>query len=117
MEWIIDNWYILLAIVTLLISIGVIVYEFFGLPRGEQLRKIKELILYWVTLAEKEFGSGTGVLKLRYVYDLFTTKYPIISKLISFERFSEWVKEALIDMEEILSKNKAVQEIVTGQTK
>ena len=68
-----------------------------------------------VTEAEKELGSGTGQLKLRYVYDLFLQRFPAVAKRISFETFSYWVDRALIDMREMLSKNKAIYRMVKAE--
>lgn len=114
MKWLIENWYILIGILAVLITLGIAIYKFAGLPTAEQVVKIKKMLLYWVTLAEKELGSGTGEIKLRYVYDLFTAKFTFTSKLISFEAFSFWVDEALDEMKKLLETNKKVNELVKG---
>ena len=57
------------------------------MPTNEQLKKVKEWLLWAVAEAEKELGSGTGQLKLRYVYDMFIVKFPSLAKIISFETF------------------------------
>jgi hypothetical protein len=116
MEWLIENWYIVVGLLALLFGVVFAVYKFAGLPTKEQVIKIKKMLLYWVTLAEKELGSGTGQLKLRYVYDLFTTRFKVAAKLVSFEMFSFWVDEALDEMREMLEKNEKVKEVVTGKT-
>jgi hypothetical protein len=112
MDWIINNWYMIIVGIIALIVLGFGVYKFIKLPKVEKFRKIKEVLLYWVTLAEKEYGSGTGIIKLRFVYDKFTAKYRFISIFISFERFSKWVDDALDKMREVLEKNYAVYNIV-----
>lgn len=114
MNWIIDNWYIVIGILALLAAGGYLIYKFLGLPTKEQVIKIKALLLYWVTLAESELGSGTGQLKLRYVFDLFTDKFKFTAKLISFETFSLWVDEALVTMREMLEKNNNINTLVKG---
>lgn len=76
----------------------------------------KEWMLWAVTKAEKELGSGTGKLKLRYVYDMFVTKFPWLEGVISFEMVSMMVDDALEEMREMLETNKAVQEFVNGPT-
>jgi hypothetical protein len=114
MNWIIENWYILIGLIALLMSIGLITYKFAGLPTKEQVKKIKALLLYWVTLAEKELGSGTGQIKLRYVYDLFTEKFNVAARLVSFELFSIWVDEALEQMRTMLVNNEKVHELIKG---
>ena len=63
-------------------------------------------------MAEKELGGGTGKLKLRYVYDLFLTKFSWLAKIISFEQFSELVDEALEEMKLLLNTNEQIAAIV-----
>jgi hypothetical protein len=112
MEWLIENWYVLLGILAVLVAGGFAIYKFAGLPTAEQIVKIKKMLLYWVTLAEKELGSGTGELKLRYVYDLFLVKFPFTAKLVSFEAFSLWIDEALDEMKKLLQDNNAISKFV-----
>ena len=63
-------------------------------------------LLWAVTEAEDYFGDGTGKLKLAYVYSLFTRERPVISRLISFETFSDWVDIALYEMRKMLENPK-----------
>ena len=71
---------------------------------GEQ--KVKNWLVYAVTLAESELGSGTGQLKLRSVYNMFVLRFPKLSMIISFARFSELVDDALDIMREMLKNDK-----------
>lgn len=112
MEWLLENWYVIIGILAVLFVFGLGVYKFAGLPTTEQIFKIKKMLLYWVTLAEKELGSGTGELKLRYVYDLFLIKFPLTAKLVSFESFSFWVDDALAEMKKLLENNNAINKFV-----
>lgn len=114
MEFITNNWYIILAVVAILAGGVVALFRFFQLPSAEQLAKVKEWLLFAVTKAEKELGGGTGQIKLRYVYDMFVTKFPWLVKVISFEAFSGLVDEALANMRELLQKNNAVAALVEG---
>lgn len=114
MNWIVENWYIVFGILALIAAGGMLIYKFLGLPTKEQVTKIKALLLYWTTLAECELGSGTGQLKLRFVYDLFTEKFKFTAKLISFETFSLWVDEALDAMRKMLETNDNVNALVKG---
>ena len=107
--WMAENWFIIVALIAVLGVSGVAVYRFFGLPTEQQLTKVREWLLYAVSIAEKELGSGTGKLKLRYVYDWFLNTFPWLAKLISFEDFSKLVDEALEEMEEMLETNKAAK--------
>lgn len=112
MEFILNNWYIILAVIAILVGGGYALHSFFKLPSEAQLAKVKEWLLYAVTEAEKELGGGTGQLKLRYVYDMFLTKFPWLVDIISFEMFSDLVDDALVDMRELLQKNQAVKALV-----
>lgn len=112
MNFIIENWYIILGILAILIVGGIAVYKFLGLPTKEQIHKIKKLLLYWVIEAETIYGSETGILKLRYVYGIFIAKFPLVAKLVSFDVFSFWVDEALDEMRKLLEENDAVYNLV-----
>ena len=114
MTFLIDNWYIIVAVVAVLVTLVVLAIKFFKGDLGKQLDKVREWLIYAVTLAEKELGSGTGSIKLRYVYDMFTVKFPWLVKIISFERFSEMVDDALDEMRYILSTSEPVEEYVAG---
>lgn len=115
MNLLFDYWYIYIAITVLLIILGSIIFAFFKSPSESQLQKVKEWLLWAVTEAEKELGSGTGRLKLRFVYDLFISKFKWIAYLLSFEAFSDLVDEALDEMRDMLSTNAAVQSLVNKE--
>lgn len=115
MEFIINYWYIIVAIIAALVVAGVAIYRYFGLPSDAQLAKVREWLLWAVTEAEKELGGGTGKLKLRQVYDLFVTRFPWLAKIVSFELFSDMVDDALDEMREMLANNQAVKALVNGE--
>ena len=112
MEWIANYWPLLIALVAVLAVVIFAICKFAKQPRPEQLTKVREWLLYAVTAAQKEFGSGTGQIKLRYVYDKFLTKFPAFAPIISFELFSNLVDEALVKFKEILETNKKIQNYV-----
>lgn len=99
-------------ILVCVILAGVAAYFFMKLPIGTQKKKIKEWLLWAVTQAEKELGSGTGQLKLRYVYDLFVNNFKFVSVILPFETFSKWVDEVLVDMKKLIATNTKVDEYV-----
>lgn len=105
MEWLVNNWYLLIAAMALIGCFGLAIKKFVLMPSDKQLEKVKEWLLYAVTAAEKELGSGTGQIKLRYVYDMFIAKFKWTSKLISFSTFSALVDEALDKMKGLLEDN------------
>ena len=115
MDWLINNWFMLIVLAAIIAALFVAVKKFFGLPKDEQLEKVREWLLYAVTMAEKEYGSGTGKLKLRFVYDMFLVKFNWIAMVISFEKFSELVDKALEEMRPMLDQNERVKEIVNNE--
>ena len=112
MKFLAENWYILLAAAAAVAVIIYLIVKFLKLPRESQITKIKEWLLFAVTEAERELGSGTGQLKLRYVYDMFVTKFPFLVKFISFEYFSFLVDEVLVKFKEMFKNNAAVKQYV-----
>ena len=114
MEWILSNWYLLVAIIAVLWMGAYALYRFYDLPSSEQLAKVREWLVYACSLAEKDLGSGTGQLKLRYVYDLFLNKFPWLAKLLSFEAFSKMVDSALEDMKHAIETNNNVKAFIEG---
>lgn len=114
MNWITNNWYIVLA---MLMIGGLLVYnilKFLKLPTNVQIAKIKEWLVFACIEAEKQFGSKTGQLKLRFVYDKFISKFVGISSLISFEYFSLLVDQALETVRKLLDTNPTIASLVKG---
>lgn len=104
MEWIINNWSLIITVV------AVVVYF---LLNGK--RSVVAFLLQAVVMAEKDLGSGTGKIKLSVVYGNFIEKYPIFSKIIPFPVFSAWVDAVLEDMKDILSKNEKAKAYVENE--
>ena len=115
MDFLIQNWYLIVAVIAVLAAIGFSIYKFAGLPTAEQKEKIMAWLLYAVTKAEAEFGSGTGQAKLHYVYNMFIDKFPVAAKCIAFEAFSTMVDQALEEMRKMLQDNKKIATLVDEQ--
>ena len=95
MEWLIDNWSLLVVLVCA-IGAGVMgCKKFIQSGKTNQIKKVKEWLLYACVVAEQEFGSGKGSLKLRYVYDKFVEKFGFIKYVVTFEEFSILVDDVL----------------------
>lgn len=109
MEFNIDYWVIAAIIV---IALVYKIVTFAKSPSQNQLAQVKEWLLYAVAQAEKKLGSGTGQLKLRYVYDMFILRFGSLAKMISFETFSTLVDEALYIFRDMLRDNEAVSKYV-----
>ena len=112
MNEIISNWYLYVIAIVIGVIIGGLIYNFIKLPSSAKKEKIKEWLIWAVSKAEKELGSGTGKLKLRYVYDMFVTKFEFISKFMSFKDFSNLVDEALEEFNSIISSNQKVKNYI-----
>ena len=114
MKWLVENWS-LLVVLACVVSCGVIyVKKFADKPTDEQLECIRQWLLYAVIEAEKDFGEGTGDLKLRAVYSDFCQVFPEFAKVITFKLFSILVDEALEQMKEILDENKNIEAYIEG---
>lgn len=113
-NWIVYNWPLLVAFASVIAVAFMAVYTFIKEPRDKQLTDVKEWLLWAVTEAERQLGSGTGALKLRYVYNLFLQRFPALAKVITFEMFSGLVDQALEKMKNLLSANKSVKDYVVN---
>ena len=115
MDFLIENWPLLVALVAVIATAAYSFYNFIKLPRDKQLSKVEEWLLWAVTEAEKQFGGGTGQLKLRYVYDMFVSRFPTVAKLISFDFFSIMVDNALEKMRKLLETNNKIESYVENK--
>ena len=115
MDFIMNNWYIVLAFVAVVASIVCVVAKFFHLPSETQLNKVREWLVYATFEAEKALGSKTGQLKLRSVYDKFVDKFPWLVRVITFEKFSDLVDDALPTVREMIKGNEAVANLVNNE--
>ena len=98
-----DNTQISIIIAVIVIAVAAIVLVI------KQPQKVKEWLVYAVSVAEEELGGGTGPFKLLKVYNMFVERYPVFKVLVSYETFKGWVNLALEKMEEMLEKNNAVK--------
>lgn len=108
-----------IAIICIIAFIGGIIVGYFGhsfftSSDEEKINTIKRILLYLIAMAEKELGSGTGDLKLSKVYDEFTTQYPDLAKVITYEQFKTLVDEVLTEFEDMLKDNKKIEEYIKG---
>lgn len=113
-SFILNNWYLIVGGIAIIALVVARILGFIKLPTDKQLERVKEWLKYAVMEAEKELGTGTGQAKLRLVYDWFITKFPIFSKIITFNYFSELVDYALEWLNRQLEGNEAIQNYVYG---
>ena len=108
LEFMYNYWYLMIAGIAVISVVSIKVYLWFKQPNNKQLEQIQEWMLYAVAKAEETLGSGTGQMKLRYVYDMFLTKFPAVALFISFDDFSKMVDKALDEFEKLIAENKDI---------
>lgn len=116
MDWLVENWFLVVLLIACGVTIISIANNFLGLPTIEQQDKVKEWLIWACVESEKELQSGTGQLKLRKVYNMFCAipAFTWVARVVSFELFSEWVSDALVTMKEMLINNAKLAELVYG---
>lgn len=113
-DWIINNWYVLVGLICFGIGIVFVCVSFFQLPTEQQIATVKEWLKYAVIEAEKQLGEKTGQIKLHFVYDMAISQFDWLEKLIPFDEFSKWVDEALEWMKTQLETNENAKKYVKG---
>jgi hypothetical protein len=98
--------YIIIGIIAVILILLIVFYP----------TKVKQVLLLYISKAEEEYGSGTGYLKLKDVYDKFSSRFPIISFFIPFSIFSKIVDMLLEGFREVLETNTAVSAKIEGET-
>ena len=117
MEWLANNWYLIVATIAVTSLLVYVVGRFIQEPSETKIKNLKEWLKWAVVQAEIALGSGTGQLKLRMVYNMAVDKFPFIAKFVTFEEFSAWVDEALEWMNKQLETNNSIKRLVNGGEK
>lgn len=112
MTFMYNYWFLIVAGIAVVSVVSIKVYNWLKKPNNEQLEQVRQWLIYAVAKAEKELGSGTGELKLRYVYNMFIAKFPAIALFISFETFAEMVNKALEELEGLIAKNNNIKDLI-----
>ena len=117
MNFLIENWYLLVGAFAL-INFGIwLIYGFLKLPTDKQTEKIKQWLIWACIEAEKALQSGTGQAKLRRVYNAFIAvrAFSWLAKIISFDTFSAYVSEALVEAKRMIINSRSLAEYVYGE--
>lgn len=104
-DFIREYWFLIVAAIAVISVVSIKAYIWFKTPGKKQKEQIRQWLIYAVAEAEKKLGSGTGQLKLRYVYNMFIAKFPAIALFIDFEDFSKMVDSALEELQELIKSN------------
>ena len=107
-----EYWFLIVAAIAIVSVVSIKAYIWFKKPGNEQLEQVKQWLIYAVAKAEAELGSGTGQIKLRYVYNMFIAKFPAIALFISFETFAEMVNKALEELEGLIAENSNIKDLI-----
>lgn len=114
MDWIMNNISIVLGIAIIVFIIVNAFLSFIKLPKAQKIADVKEWLKWAVTEAEKAYGTKTGQIKLRKVYDLFLNTFPEMKNYISFSDIDMWVNDALKWFENQLKSNESLYKYVYG---
>lgn len=106
MNFLAQNWYMIVIGLAVIAAAVFFIVKFFRQSKDVKYEQIRGWLLQAVILAEQEYGSGTGRMKLSAVYDAFCVALPWIARVISFDTFAGYVDEALDEAKEILAGNK-----------
>lgn len=117
MDWLIENWFLIVALLSCVAVLISLVFRFLGMPTEKQKKKVREWLVWACIEAERALQSGTGQLKLREVWNLFCAvpAFTWVARVVSFEEFSDWVSEALTEVKQMLISNKSLAEYVYGK--
>ncbi len=97
--FLIENWSFILLIA---LAVAAVVFAVFKRNKSVVMRMLVAL----VTEAEKEFGGGTGSLKLASVIGIIYPKLPTIVKtFITDKMLVKWIEDALKRAKEEWEKN------------
>lgn len=90
------------SILTVILFLAFILY----LVKRDQVKKVNQMLFYLVTLAEQEFGGGTGSLKYAAVTTWLYDRLPTIVKLIFTDKqIDKMIENAVDDMKKYLESN------------
>lgn len=105
-DFILANWdSILAALVVVIVAIVAVIKQ--------EKTIIFKMLYSLVTEAEKQYGSGTGELKLSSVVSQVYSKLPSVASIIPVKTVEKWVEEALAKAKEKWAKNSNVATYIT----
>ena len=78
---------------------------------------VYQMIYKIVTELEKQYGGGTGSLKLAAAIDILYPKLPkVIKWLVNAETLTKWIEDGLTKAKDIWQKNAAINQYIKNET-
>ena len=112
LQTLIENWLIfVIALILVLITVYAVL-RFLKLTPNQQLDKVKTVLLYMVTEAEKELKSKTGRVKRSMVWEWLVERFPVITLFITEEKYDELLDQALEEFKKMLESNDSLYDYV-----
>ena len=103
---------LIFAYLPYIIGLIVIALSYIGL-RSQYKKQVAAILLYLVTKAEAEFGSGTGEIKKSAVATWIYERLPAFIRFFLSEAvISQMIEDAVAYMKEYLQNNTKAQELV-----
>jgi len=105
-NFLIVNWDSVLVVV---VAILALIYLY---KRGAK-KKVFKILFYLVTLAEEEFGGGTGQLKFAAVTTWIYERLPAITKLLfTTKQIDNMIEDAVERMKDYLKTNEQARNLI-----
>lgn len=101
MEFLLQNWFLIVCGLAVLVGALTYIIGFAKKPTSEQIKNIKEWLYLAVLNAEKEFGDGMGKIQLKAVYEKAVSLFPWVG-FFPYSKFEELVALALASVKEDL---------------
>lgn len=108
----VDYWAQIIGVIALIAVIAIFITDYIPQTKSKQIERIKGWLLSAVITAEAELGGGTGKVKLSLVYDMFVERFPWLARVVTFEQFSKYVDDALVEMRHLLATNADIAALV-----
>lgn len=101
------------ALLIIFLVVALAIYNFMQKSKEEKINTVIHWLRAAVYLAEDEFGSGTGQLKLATVYNEAVTVFPWLASRYPYERFDkELVKPALEWLNNQIATNENIKNLL-----
>lgn len=110
----INDWYLYICILCVVVAVVATCERFTKLPKEEQIENIKHWLVWLCIEAERELQTGTGQAKLKRVYSVVCTTFTWVVKLITFEEFSKYTDDALLEAKTMIVNSPKLAEWIYG---